>query len=599
MPAATAVATLSQECSLDFYLAADESGRICYPSTTPWPLPVNQKHFNSEDIENARMSATIMKELGSGIQKTLRERDLSSTAYLVHNWQWTFDDKPKRKVLTVHTSADWDSAAWLRAAEEIHNLLLSNGVLDTTVELINKTRINHKRIIPECVPEADRKYYGEIKGPIFKIVMHELKTALVYIGLHMYSEASLISQTPCLFIFVKPGSVYDWVRLSTHLTQVFGDRFKLQFRPGRYVPFAGEYGLPAQGEFDPSLRTGASISRVDDPHRGGTSGVFLNLEVNQASPWTPFSLAAGVHKTLATCHHIIAPPRDTADYQEALEYGYPLPSKPDANPLIVCPSQRKLQESINALEADIAADNADLGEVGSSPNQKEIATLKSGIKTLQKELQSRRQLQSRTPIGKVLFSTMQVMNPTHCPNSNPADCALHDHFLLDMALIHLSTRDAPGNKAPWHRESSPTGLSNAKGLAEPVYGMRVFKCGSQSQITSGMLSGQSFFADHTGLGWFQSWTIVGDGDRRFSEGGDLASAVTTKSRELVGQLHGAVVDPAEEPISCMTPMEPIIDYIKARVPNSDLTLSTEIPSLVDSPLGKIQNLVASIGSKLF
>ncbi|KAL9001657.1 MAG: hypothetical protein Q9188_005377 [Gyalolechia gomerana] len=598
---ATTIVPPTQKGSLESYLAANESSRICYPTTSQWPLPVNRKLIGTEDVENAKISVTILKELNSAAPIILQKHKLFSPAFPVRNWQWKFDDQPKREVLTVYTTADWDSAAWLQAAEEIHSLLLSNGVPESTVELINLSRVNYKEITAECVPQADREYYCEIQDSIFKIVMHELKTALVYVGLHMYSEASFVCKKPCLFIFAKPGSVCDWVELSAHLLQVFGDRFQLQFRPGRYVPLAAEHGLPPPpGKFDPSLRTGASISRVDDLHRGGTSGIFFDLEVNQTSPRNPSSLAAGVHKTLLTCHHVIAPPEDTADYQEVHKHGYPLLSKPYANPQIVCPSHRKLQERISALEADMAADKADLEKRELSLSRKAIATLKSEIKTLQKELESRRQLQSsRRPIGQVLFSAIQVINTTQCQDINPTDCKLHDHFLLDLALIQLSTHDLHWNIAPLPREcKSP--WYDVTGLAQPLDEMRVFKYGSQTGITSGRLSGQTFFAHDAGLGWFQGWAIIADDeDRRFSEGGDSASAITTSTGELVGQLHGAVIDPAHKPISCMTPIEPIINFLKARIPNSDVTFSTDTPPVVDSPLGIIQNFVASIGSKLW
>ncbi len=141
-------------------------------------------------------------------------------------------------------------------------------------------------------------------------------------------------------------------------------------------------------------------------------------------------------------------------------------------------------------------------------------------------------------------------------------------------------------------------LGDVKGIAQPHYGMHVFKSGSQSHITNGMLSGQRWVYSDV-LGWCQAWVISPFGDRPFSIRGDSASLITTQSGvELVGQLHGGVFDQAGEPVGCMTPIEPIMDMIKARLPGSELTLLTETPAVVESPIGKIRKFLASVGSRL-
>ncbi|KAL8919426.1 MAG: hypothetical protein Q9208_006804 [Pyrenodesmia sp. 3 TL-2023] len=552
------------------------------------------------------MSATVFNDLSPRIQKLLRERYGHFSTTAVHNWQWIFDgdddDEPKRHVVTIFTRADWDLETWLQAAKEIHSLLLSSGLpAHITVELINGQQLSYKKITAECVPEADRMFYSNIQKTILKILVDEMQTSLVYIGLYMYSEASSISKTPCLFVFVKPGSVFNWESLSAQLYQVLPEHFKLQFRPGRYVPLAAEDGLPIPRELDPGLRSGASISRMDDDICSGTSGIFFDLKVDQRPPPTPFNLTPGVYKTLATCHHIIAPLKGTPDYHDALKHGYPLPSSPQESPQIVCPSHQHVRESIRMLEANIAADLKDLE---SSSDRTFVTTLRSEIKTLQKQLQSCRQLLSRVPVGKLLFSTMHVRNDTHCRNIDPHDCWFHDHFILDIALIQLTTHNPPSNEAPSASQGRPTLWSDVrrgvKGIAQPEYGMKVFKCGAQSHVTSGVLSGQSwFFTDE--VGWFEGWSICCLGERRFCIGGDSAAAVTTlSSAELVGQLHGQLVDPAGEQISCMIPMQPITNFIEAQIPESELTLSTDTPSAVtDSPFRNVRKILNSIGSRLF
>ncbi|KAL8748908.1 MAG: hypothetical protein Q9184_007028, partial [Pyrenodesmia sp. 2 TL-2023] len=214
-------------------------------------------------------------------------------------------------------------------------------------------------------------------------------------------------------------------------------------------------------------------------------------------------------------------------------------------------------------------------------DRKLTANLQSGIKTLQKALRARRQLQTRPPIGKVICSTMQVRNNTHCTDIKPEKCGWdHDHFLLDIALIQLSTHDPPSNQAPLLRQRHPTLLSNDvrvefQGITQQQYGMKVFKCGSESHNRSGMLSGLCWFR-HKDLGYYEAWSIapLGEERRHFAVRGDSAAAVTTQSGvELVGQLHGALVDQAGEQIVYMNPTEPITAFIEAQNPGSTLNPS--------------------------
>ncbi|KAI4179331.1 MAG: hypothetical protein LQ346_007217 [Caloplaca aetnensis] len=592
-----------QESSLEFYLTSNEAGRVCYPTKKPWPLPVHRTLISIEDVEGASMSAEVFNDLSPRIQKMLQERYDHLSTTVVHNWQWIFDDEPKRHVVTVYTTADWDSGIWLQAVEDIYRLLRANGLpSDTTVELTNESQLNYKKITAEPVPQSDREFYSKIEKGIFKILLDELETALVYAGLHMYSEASSISTLPCLFIFVRPGSVFEWKSLSAKTHQLLPEvHFKLQFRPGRYVPLAREAGRPSPSEFDSGLRTGASISRMDDHISSGTSGVFFDLKIDRSPPPTRCNLTPGVYKALATCHHIIEPLEGTPNYQEALSHGYPLPSNPQDTPQVVCPSHQHVQQSISMLEANISANMRDMESFSS--NRQLMAFLKSDTKTVQEELQSRRQLGSRAPIGKVLFSTMHVSNKGNCRMNDPSDCWYHDHFLMDVALIQLWTTQNPQkNQAPLLRQGHPMlwfdVLGDVQGIAQPQYAMKVFKCGSESHITSGMLSGQRWICSDA-MGWFQAWFISPLGERSFSVGGDSASLITTQSgAELVGQLQGGLVDQAGEPLTCMTPIEPIMDFIKAQMPGSELTLSTETPSVVETPLQKIRKFLVSVGSRL-
>ncbi|KAL8903645.1 MAG: hypothetical protein Q9207_003794, partial [Kuettlingeria erythrocarpa] len=591
-----------QESSLELYLTQNEACRVCYSTQAPWPLPVHRSLIGIDDIEGASMSREIYNDLIPMIQKLLRERHHHLSTHVVHNWQWIFDNEQKRHVVTISTSADWDSESWLQAAQDIYRLLRANGLpSDITVELTHERKLNYKKITAEPVPQSDLEFYSKIEKEIFKTILDELKTAFVYAGPHMYSEASSASTQPCLFIFVKPGSVHNWTSLSARLHQVLPDHFKLQFRPGRYVPLAGENGRPFPSEFDSGLRSGASISRMDDHVSSGTSGVFFDLKIDRSPSSTRCNLTPGVYKTLATCHHIIAPLQGTPDYQEALTHGYPLPSNPQGTPQIVSPSHQHVQQSISKLEADIAADMRDM-ELFSS-NRTLIASLKSDMKPLQKELQSRRQLLSRAPIGKVLFSTMHVSNKEHCRMNDTSECWYHDHFLIDVALIQLWTTQNPKwNQAPLLRHGDPMlwydMLDGVQGIAQPQHAMKVFKCGSQTHITSGMLSGHRWVYSDV-LGWFQTWIISALGERSFSVRGDSASLITTQSGiELVGQLHGNIVDQTGEPLSCMTPIEPIMDWIKTQMPGSELTLSTETPAVIESPLSKIRKFLVSVGSIL-
>ncbi|KAI4117489.1 MAG: hypothetical protein LQ338_007545 [Usnochroma carphineum] len=584
--------------SIEAYIIESESYRTCYPQVVPWPLPVSQSSVGTD----AMVSATSFEELLSRLPSILQQYNMPTAAQVIQTWQWQFDE-PKQKVMTVLVTADWDPIAWVGAARAIYNLLRSKCITDTLVELINPERVNYKKIVSTCVSEPDRRYFETIQQSICQIVMHHLKAAFLCMGLFLYAQGSFVSQVPCLFIFVKPGFIFDWETVSTRIIQVLGNRFKLQFRPGRHSAFAAgrgppmPHGLLAPGEFESEVRTGTSISTTYNPHSGGTSGIFIDLDVSQTSPATPFGLSAGTSKCLLTCHHVIQPPPGSPDYQEALDYGYPLLSKPLTSPQVVSPSILKLQMAIRALQTLIARDEADLQDLQQQPSspacRRNVALLRSETKTSQKRLQFCQQLQLREPIGRVLFSTMHVANTSQCQPIDPGPCSQHDHSLMDFALIQLRKHNSHSNKALLLRENGPS-LYDVERTAQPTHGMRVFKCGSETGITTGIIHGQYFLLHDAGLGFYRAWGILGDGGTKFAAPGDSGSGITTESKMLVGQLHSGLLDRASQPLVFMTSIQTIFEGIEATIPSSSVTLSACTPSLLGSSLGKAQNFLLSL-----
>lgn len=598
--------------TIEAYLATSERHRVCWPQTKPWPLPV-QSTLRTDD---ASSSSLTHAELVLAILHILDEYNIPGGVHVVPTRQWRYDES-KRNVLTVFLTAEETAEDWLHAAKKIHHLLRISGQSDVLVELVNQDRVNFKTIVSESLSESDRNHFRSIRDPIYDILIRELKAAFLSVGLFMCKEGSDTPAIPCVFVFVQPSSTLDWAGVTTHVTDILAGRFGLQYRPGRMEYLVSQPGdglrpdgLPLPGQFESSIHTGASISASEDQQGSGTLGIFIDLEIDEASINTAYGLSAGINKCVVTCHHNIQPNLTRSDFQEALDHGFPLQSNPYTNMDVVYPAHDKLKTAITALEKDLTADKMDLQNLRKQqePDSKtnsstapEIKYHEALIQTNQKKLDFCRRLQASNRIGRVLFSSgVQVANPSGCGTiDRRGPCANHDHHLKDFAVIKLSTDTSCSNKAPVSRNIGWR-LEEVTGTARPSPGMRVFKYGSQSGITAGEIMDEVYLPrpriDMQGL--FKAWSIVGDAMLPFGVRGDSGSGITNESKALVGQLHTTFMDQRGSSVIYMTSIQHIFDDIKAMIPRSRVGISPYNPPIFESWMGRAHNMLSALYEKL-
>ncbi|KAL8748869.1 MAG: hypothetical protein Q9184_007043, partial [Pyrenodesmia sp. 2 TL-2023] len=314
----------------------------------------------------------------------------------------------------------------------------------------------------------------------------------------MAKEKSSKAEVPCVFVFVEPGYVYDWGEAALRIRASLGDRFAVQFRPSRACALmhdperGGSQGLLPPGRFEPDIHTGASISASDNQDRGGTIGIFVDLVVSWPSQHT-LGLPEGIYKCILTCDQVIRPGRPIA------ESANPLPFNSTMNPDVVYPSNRKLRDTISALEKDEASEKRDLQDLMRQPawerrdsRPRETSLCKARIEKYRKQRDACHTLAKRDSIGKVLLSSgLQVTGASECQNVGLVGCDHHDHHLKDFALIKLAVPGAHYNQAPVMREGGYY-LKEMKGITAPVSGSRVFKYGSETGITTGILGDEVF-----------------------------------------------------------------------------------------------------------
>ncbi|KAI4173977.1 MAG: hypothetical protein LQ346_008309 [Caloplaca aetnensis] len=580
--------------AIESYLAATESNRVCYPQTIPWPLPVKW-------TGNPNVLATT--DLVSRVHQTLQQHNILGTAHVITSLQWRFEE-PQRTVLRLYLTAEGSSESWLPVAREIHQLLPLEAQPDTLVELVNPKQVNYKRIVSTIVPESDHNYFRALRAPGIDGLLRDLGNALLSVGLFMAQEGSSISEVPCVFVFVEPGCLYDWGEAASRVRASLGDRFAVQFRPSRAHALMHDlergrpHGLPPPGHFEPNIHTGASISAADDQKRGGTIGIFVDLVVSPSSQQT-LGLPEGIHKCILTCDHVIRPGRPVS------ESSNPLPFNSSANPDVVYPSNRKVSDAIAALEKDMASEERDLQDLILQPaseryesRAREISPCKAMIKKYRGQLQACYDLAKRHPIGKVLFSSgLQVSGASACGHVGMAGCNQHDHHLKDCALVKLEISRSHYNKAPVMREEGYY-LKEMKGIAPPVCGTRVFKYGSETGITTGLLGDEVFVRRLDVDGLFTAWPIVGDSNTAFSKPGDSASAITNESRALVGQLHSGIEDAEGFMLTYMTSIGPIFAYLEATIPGIQIRLSPYSPPVLESSRNMLSEWLPALRSIL-
>lgn len=598
------------------YLAARERNRVCYPQSTPWPLPIKHDPFWTDA---AKSSSLGDPEIQSGIIHILHQHGIYGAVHIVPTMQRQFDG-PHKSVLTVSLSTeqghDAPEETWLQAAKAIHQLLQSNRELDTLVEIVNPDRVNYKTIVSEAVSESDWENFKSVQDQIYQILMCHLKPAFLSMGLYTCREGSDPLRRPCVFVFVKPYCTHDWDGVTSRVKSVLPERLELQFRPAKMEAFTTELedgrrfnGLPPYGQFEPYIHTGASISASGDRQRSGTLGIFIDLDVSKTSPTTPYGLSAGTHKCVLTCHHNIEPPQHSPLYQEARDHGFPLPSDQYANPDVVYPSHRKLDEAIAAWEEDKVAEQNELDQLpqqglfSSWSRPRAVVAQMSRIKSYQKQVNLCHQLAARDPIGKVLFSSgVQVANSLGCQANDGLGtvCDVHDHHLKDFAVVKLSALEEPCcNKAPVMRETGPT-LHEIQGTTQPHRGMRVFKYGSETGITTGIIQHEAIIMNRSDNpnSFFKAWAIVGHGNSAFSRPGDSGSGITDESKALVGQLHTGSQDAGGALITYMTSIVPIFEHIESAIPGSTVRISPCTPSPSNPSMKAVHNFLLAIYTRL-
>lgn len=594
-PTAGSEADKSSIEPIESYLAASERNRVCYPQTLPWPLPIKWTGFT-------KVLAT--QELVSRVHEILEQHNIPGTAQVMSCLQWRFDE-PKRSVLRVYLTAEGTTESWLPVAEKIHQLLPMEHQPDTLVELVNLNRVNYRHIISKCVSESDRDFFRARQGPILDGLLRDLGTALLSVGLFMSTEGSGTPEAPCLFAFVTPGCLYDWSKAATRVATLLAHRFAVQFRPGRVQALMQDlergspHGLLPLGQFRPDIHTGARISASEDVDGGGTLGIFVDLVVSPSSEHD-VGLAAGIHKCFLTCDHVVRPPRPISASPN------PLPFNSPANPDVVYPSRRKLKETIAALKEFIELEKRDLQELklrqepeGHDTRPLKISHCKAMIKTYGERLATCDNLSKRDPVGKVLYSSgIQVTGASQCLNIHPATCNQHDHHLKDFALVKLAIPGHHYNKAPVIRGEEYQ-LQEMEGIAAPVRGLRVFKYGSETGITTGLVGDEVFLRRPEDVtGFFTAWPIFGDGNTAFSKRGDSASAITSESRALVGHLHSGIEDAGGFNITFMTAAESMFADIMAQISGIQLRISRYIPSVLESSKKYLSDCLLAVRSRL-
>ncbi|MCJ1251642.1 hypothetical protein MMC30_008877 [Trapelia coarctata] len=424
---------------------------------------------------------------------------------------------------------------WKAAAEEIYQHL-QQSQLDCSalqVELLIPSRCCPKTLSSDSPSSEAIAAFDLIKDQLTGLVFGLPNLGLAF-GLYM------VSQTPTIVIFLQDGSSYDWAQFSTACQSIASaHKLAVQLQPARLSITAnkiqpkglGPSSLWGRTYFARTAGSGASISVQEEPTRSGTLSLHIVLE--SADPKIKKKLCILMN------HHVVQPIDPVL--AEAVYVNGGIDAAFLRRHQIKLPVQSPGAGDSQILRIRSRA----LGEV--------IWT--SGIRR------------------SCISLNQPSLNKLSCENSS---CS-NSHIRMDWAVAEVPARAFSTNKAP---PKSVLGLKDFDNyrcgdhslitkLAEPVRGLRVFKAGRTSGITSGVvmrtrliITSQEFPMKTCSFISEERQIFPEDHHPYFSQSGDSGSCVLDANGNAIGLLFGYISPGEKQEISLMTDMKMVFADIE-------------------------------------